>query len=443
MQRFVFLLIICVLSTGYVFAQKPRLYAGPMQGHTTDSTLTIWLMAAQKRAVNYSLSHNGEVVDQVSSKMVLEKENCWRKMCPVTLYFIGLQPGTGYQLSVQGADDTIHFQRKFYTLSEYDHHFPPSFTVLTGSCFMRGTGGLTQMVDNRSATPIYKAMKEVPADVMLWLGDNLYYIFEFISDRGMRRKNVETRLLPEIQGLITGKIHYSIWDDHEFGPNNSDGSFKRKDASTRIFHAFWPNPPEVRTTDQHYYSFRLFDAEFFMLDGRYHSDRGTISPHTLLGEDQLEWLKSSLIASEATFKILALGNQWHNDKRPGSRELFYGSTEYEPLMSFLDSMRIEGLFLLSGDVHYAVLQKVERPDSYPLYELTSSAVSSWPNTGPEKWPSSLSSYAVPETLFTGNNYSTLHFSGLAGSRSLTVSTYNIHGKKVWEYSIQEENLKYR
>jgi alkaline phosphatase D len=442
MLRSLYIFLLLSLVTSGLYAGKPHLYAGPMQGHTTDSTLTIWLMSGQKQKLSYTLSQRGEEIVTYTSSDILEKENCWRRLCPVTLFFTGLEPGTAYQLSVHSKTDTVYFQRSFYTIQTFPDELP-DFSVMTGSCFMLGTGGLTNMVNNKPAKPIYTAMAMQETDAMLWLGDNLYYMFEFISDRGMRRKNAETRLLPEIQGLISKGIHYSIWDDHEFGPNNSDGHFKRKEASTRIFNAYWPNPPEMLTTSQHYYTFRLHDAEFFMLDGRYHSDRTKVTPHSILGEEQLAWLKEKLQASDATFKILALGNQWYNDKRQGSKELFSGSVEHEPFMSFLDSMAIEGMVLLSGDVHYALLQKIEREHSYPLYELTSSAVSSFPNNGPEKWPGSLSSYTVPGTLYTGNNYTVLNFAGSPGNRKITIQNFDVNGTEMWRHIISEKELKLR
>jgi alkaline phosphatase D len=99
--------------------------------------------------------------------------------------------------------------------------------------------------------------------------------------------------------------------------------------------------------------------------------------------------------------------------------------------------------LLSGDVHYALLQKIEREHSYPPYELTSSAVSSFPNNGPEKWPGSLSSHTVPGTLYTGNNYAVLNFAGSPGDRKITIQNFDVNGTEMWHHVISEKELKLR
>ena len=34
----------------------------------------------------------------------------------------------------------------------------------------------------------------------------------------------------------------TTWDDHDYGSDNSDGSFKQKKSSLNVFQQFWPNP---------------------------------------------------------------------------------------------------------------------------------------------------------------------------------------------------------
>jgi len=423
------------------YAKGPVVYSVPMQGHTTYTGMSLWLMVPQGSNYTYSLLASG-TGSPIAGEADMSPENCWHKMCPVTLHFSGLTPGSGYRLSIYSREDSLVFSRKYHTLQTPDPNLPANFSVIAGSCFLRGTGGLTELVDNHAADPIYKSLMADTSDLMLWLGDNLYYLYEYRAERGMLRKNVETRLLPEMQGLLGDKMHFSIWDDHEFGPNDSDGSFPKKDISARIFRAFWPNPPAAEENNTNYYKFAYEDAEFFMLDDRYLSKRSpTPGIHSIIDSLQMSWLKEDLLHSTATFKVLCLGSQWFHDKRQGSKDIFQGSEGSEAFLQFIKNEHISGLLLISGDVHYGMLQEIPREGTYPLHELTSSAVSSWPNDGPLKSPGSVSSYLVPGTLYTGNNYSVLGFSGNPGKRLLTIRTYNVDGIVVWEHSIREDELK--
>ena len=60
--------------------------------------------------------------------------------------------------------------------------------------------------------------------------------------------------------------------------------------------------------DHLYQDPHLPDVQFFMLDNRYHRDPNEAPDRkTMLGEEQLEWLKDGLVRSRATFKVIANG----------------------------------------------------------------------------------------------------------------------------------------
>jgi alkaline phosphatase D len=79
--------------------------------------------------------------------------------------------------------------------------------------------------------------------LMLWLGDNTYLReVDWHSRSGIQHRFTHTRSLSEMQPLLASTHHYAIWDDHDYGPNNSDRSFIFKDIVTDIFCDFWGNP---------------------------------------------------------------------------------------------------------------------------------------------------------------------------------------------------------
>ena len=60
---------------------------------------------------------------------------------------------------------------------------------------------------------------------MLWLGDNIYTReVDFYSLSGYQKRYTHTRNIKEMQPLLSNTHHYAIWDDHDYGPNNTDRS---------------------------------------------------------------------------------------------------------------------------------------------------------------------------------------------------------------------------
>ena len=45
-----------------------------------------------------------------------------------------------------------------------------------------------------------------------------------------------------MQPLLASASNYAIWDDHDFGPNDSDGSYTGKELTLEAFRMFWGNP---------------------------------------------------------------------------------------------------------------------------------------------------------------------------------------------------------
>ena len=103
---------------------------------------------------------------------------------------------------------------------------------------------------------------------------------------------------------------YGIWDDHDYGPNNSDRTFSYREETLEMYRRYWPNSGGgTSQTKGIFHKFRIADVEFFMLDDRYHRDPNEAEDRkTMFGQGQIDWLKASLKASTATFKVIANGN---------------------------------------------------------------------------------------------------------------------------------------
>jgi alkaline phosphatase D len=188
------------------------------------------------------------------------------------------------------------------------------------------------------------------------------------------------------------------------------------------------------------------DADIFMTDDRWwrsadkmmDSVNGKPNPHKqMLGAQQMEWLKNSLLYSTATFKIIAVGSQVLNPVSPYDTWWNFPA-EYDEFMNFLKEYKIPGVIFLTGDRHHSEIIKVERPGTYPLYDITVSPLTSGTHKfgGPEK----TNAYRVIG-IDEKQNYGKFSFSGERGNRRLTVEYMGLKGEKLGEWSITEKDLK--
>ena len=176
---------------------------------------------------------------------------------------------------------------------------PPPFRFATGS-----GAYINETIYDRPGKPfggeyeIYTRIYEQNPDFMLWLGDNFYLReVDWNSRTGILKRLTHGRATKEFQPLLGSVHNYAIWDDHDFGPNNSDRGFWNKETTLEAFKLFWPNPsygingkPGTTTF------FEWADVDFFLLDNRYYRTPNSRKHayREMLGEDQLEWLEDCM-----------------------------------------------------------------------------------------------------------------------------------------------------
>ena len=188
------------------------------------------------------------------------------------------------------------------------------------------------------------------------------------------------------------------------------------------------------------------DADIFMLDDRWwrsademkDSINGKPNPSKrMFGDQQLEWLKNSLLYSSATFKIITTGSQILNSVSPYDKLLDF-PIEYVELMSFLNDNKIDGVIFLTGDRHHSEVIKTERKGNYPLYDITVSPLTS----GTHKFGLAEQNNPFRVIGIDGKqNYGRVSFSGKLNERKLTVEFVGVKGEKLGEWSISEKDLK--
>ena len=239
--------------------------------------------------------------------------------------------------------------------------------------------------------------------------------------------------------FLSSTPHYAIWDDHDYGPNDSDRRWALKDSALAIFKSFWPNTyPEQPQFNGNYFSFRYYDAEFFMTDDRYFRDPVGDSAASFLGENQMVWLKNKLQLSDATFKFIAIGTQVLNENKFGETYQQYPK-ERQELFDFITKNNIKGVIFLTGDKHYSEICRKE-VGGYPIIDFTCS-----PLTSPVLPRKLLGAYTNPTRIpgmdYGGHNFGRISISGPVGDRAVTMDIHGRHGKKRRELVIHQSELQ--
>ncbi|MBL7947089.1 MAG: alkaline phosphatase family protein [Flavobacteriales bacterium] len=351
-----------------------------------------------------------------------------------------LLPGTEYRYvlhSTTGAEerhDTLSFRTQTLWKFRTD---PPPFKVALGSCTYINEAAYDRPGRAYGDTyGIFNSIADQKPDLMLWLGDNVYLREpDWGSWSGFMHRYTHTRSTPELQRLLRSTAHAAIWDDHDFGPNDGDGSFVGSDMARKAFDLFWPNPsnsvPGVEGTTS---MFSYYDVDFFLMDDRTFrvaADMRTSEP-AVLGNAQLDWLIRALKYSDASFKCVAVGGQVLNTSAVYEN---YSTVpkEREELLRRIEEEGIKGVVFLTGDRHFTELSALKLKDGRTIYDLTTSPLTSGPYAPKEE-----NTLRVEGTVVAQRNFSTIEVSGAKGARTMTVRVFDATGKPLWDRIIAQD-----
>lgn len=441
MKTLVLSIFITLFSFGELFGQHPLLQSGPMPGYAEMREVALWLQT-KKSADVFIKYHVKDQTDtpRFSSHVRTSKENAFTAV----LIADTVVPGKrySYRLFIDGMEAIFAFPLEFQTPPLWRWRTePPEFTMLTGSCAY-----INQPEHDRSGTPyggdyrIFENMARHQADFMVWLGDNIYLREpDWNSKTGIDARYTHTRSIPEMQAFLASTHHYAIWDDHDFGPNDSDKGFFNKDKTLDAFKYFWANPGYgTSEMEGAITSFQWGDADFFLLDNRWYRDPDLLQGETktILGQKQLQWLLNNLVTSNATFKVVAMGGQFLSTA--GMYESYTANgfaNERQVIIDFICQHQIKNVIFLTGDVHFTELSKLKEDGKPAIWDFTFSTMSAGPNTRGNEWKNQL---RVQGTVVTKRNFGKIGFRGKTGARELVVECFDTDNQLQWQKIIQQE-----
>lgn len=436
----------CAAPKSTETAQSPAgnagLQNGPMLGYVDMREALIWVQTNSANQVQVQYWETGKPAAKwLTNEVRTEKERGFTAKCIADQ----VQPGTTYEYAVLigGQPVKLAYPTTFKTQVLWQWRTdPPAFSVATGSCAY-----INETEYDRPGKPygsdyhIFTAIHQQKPDVMLWLGDNTYYREPDWNTRtGMVHRYTHDRATPELQPLLASTAQYAIWDDHDYGPDDSDGSFVHKDMAWEVFRNFWGNPTfgvqgQKGCTTQFQYN----DIDFFLLDNRYFRtpDRCVSCPdRSLLGKTQLQWLLAALAKSRAPFKVIAIGGQVVTTSSDHETAFHYFPAERDTILQFIERENLKGVIFLTGDKHFTELSAMKNNKGNWVYDLTTSPLTAGVNPNAET-----NAWHVEGTRVNQHNFSVLRFSGPRTKRELEIKNYDANGKETWTKTITAEGIR--
>ena len=384
----------------------PQITHGVATGDVTDHSAVVWARA----------DGPAELVVEVDEGLEFRAENSAASDFTAQVALQGLRPRTDYSyrahfLGSSGARSS-EVEGRFRTAPAAEESVDAIRFIVGGDL-----GGHGYCRQTEEGYEIFETMGALSPDFFVANGDMIYADEECLAEGAEGRQNVpgdfprvsaaevdwsDRTALQEIlwkhwryhrgdapfQRFLARIPMYVQWDDHEvindfgagwpswpFAPDRAGFHNLVETGRNAVFHynPIGRNPDEPTRI---YRSFRWGqDMELFLIDARSYRDPNDrpdseTDPKTLLGREQLEWLTTGLLSSEATWKIVSSDvplsvptgsgaerfgrDGWAN----GTANDFSATTGFEQellgLLRHLDAADLENLVFVVTDVHAAV-----------------------------------------------------------------------------------------
>ena len=327
---------------------------GIMSGEATSTSIILQSrLTTSDSLINGNLDGvPGQGRFEVSPKSTFENPlvSNWIEAVPENDFIVktkieGLEPGIKYYYRLQyGRDRNALFTSKigsFNTLYGPANEAEVSLAVVTGMnyyFFHFGRYDRTKAYsgkDKNLGFPALEAIKLLKPTYFIGTGDNVYFDHpnqnnfdkayeaggnphpgryggkEVNDENGIRRKYHEQFAQPRFRDLFRAVGTYWEKDDHDYRFNDADTTERFPISHQLGIKSFREQLPVVNPNDPGAKTYRTRrmskDLQIWLLEGRdYRSPNAMTdgSDKTLLGQEQLIWLKESLLNSDASFKLI-------------------------------------------------------------------------------------------------------------------------------------------
>lgn len=385
---FIAALVLSPLAALHAAGPRPRVFhaQGELAGEVTQTTAIL-----QTRLTATPGLEDGDVRGAAgwarfeyaqSADFAGASQTEWIEARPDNDYIVrkqvgGLTPGrTCFYRLVFGADRSrteVGPVRKFKTLPSADRPVPVRFVV--GNCmnyafFFTGPKGdgrnaRTDATDRRLGYPTMESIRKLQPDFFVGAGDNVYYDHPAKTAAAtlpaMRRKWHEQFVLPRVVELAGQTATFWMKDDHDYRYNDADRTGERApshELGVRTFREQVPVVPARDSADVTYRTVRCGQLlQVWMVEGRdYRSPNNSPDgpDKTIWGVEQKAWLQRTLLASDASFRLLISPTPMIGPDDAYKKDNHTGGFRHEgeEFFAWLTAHRQKNLYIVTGDRHW-------------------------------------------------------------------------------------------
>ena len=340
------------------------LLGGPMLGDLKPDGVSIWLRPSGNNQLTVSVVKPGSQKEQT---YVLNPDAAGKEQ---RIVINGLSPKTEYSYHILSNGISLA-NGTFITAPDNDDQ--SEVRIAFGSCFHK--------IGLHNPNLINRILERKPR-AMLLLGD--IAVDDRENNFSLHNSDYLLRDISQPWKKLSANVPiYASWDDHDYLNNDLSGiperfTEKDRDGLREIWSQNWNNPQNE--AEGIYFNTRIGQVELIMLDTRSCRNveaRGKFGSY--LGTEQLEWLKGVLENSTATFKIISSGTMW-SDYITNGKDSWgtWDTLARKEIFNLIETGKINGVLLISGDRHGARGFKIPRASGYEFYEFEAASLGGVP-----------------------------------------------------------------
>ncbi|MBI9060167.1 MAG: alkaline phosphatase D family protein [Labilibaculum sp.] len=346
----------------------------PVVGIIQNNEVPILIKTISEGKVRIEYKKNDESPSAFTKWQTLTKTN----LLTSNLFLSNLDYSTDYKYRVEFDEGNYSKWFVFKTLPKQGE--PGIFNFVFSACLRQKYMGYDIFTQIKSHNPNFVAL----------LGDQMYADYDgnvnilesYLSNDSLREALAlkEEMILDDKTVLDAFRSKYSrvyykegfqnmassipllaIWDDHDYGEDNSDKTYRYKDEAKIAFKENFPQYPFEQNDEGIYYKIKIADVDIFVLDTRWYRSRMDEEDgknKTMLGDKQLHWLFDGIKNSNSKFKIIIssvsmndYGGDTSSDKDGIDNWKGY-KFERNKILSLINDKNIKGVLVFSGDQHY-------------------------------------------------------------------------------------------
>jgi hypothetical protein len=379
-------------------------YGDQLDGGADVSLTSVWVGAVTSSAawVRAKVSTGDSVRLGVQTSPALDNPTFF-EASPPTVYGMvsgratGLDPNTQYwyALEINGILDTA-FQGRFHTHPTVGA--AASFAFGVSSCaglepLTPGAGAVLRSDRISNHTGFDTIRERAISDGWLMfahIGDMHYYnpgsgTFVTGSDADLFRRCWDDVLLQPRQHRLYREVPLVYaWDDHDYGPNDSDSTAPGRLNAQRVYrekvpHYSLPAEAEADGNQPIYHSIQIGRVLIIASDTRSSRTAGT-----MLGQQQKDWMRTRLATTSAEFLVWLTPTPWfsgENGATGADTWANFPDEAAELVAMFTDTGFIDRMVAVTGDTHHMALDSgsAVSPGGIPLFVF--GPIDSRSNTG--------------------------------------------------------------